>query len=291
MALFTLGVQIVHLLLDNRRKSSPKIWLRVLVWCAYLTSDSVATVALGVLSSKLGEANEKSSHLDDNSKLVAFEKLDKCHCTTFEKIPPILKKQIFDRVKVKFDKHQKPTDIRQIGGVLHGYRHKDEMWSTKVEFDQIILTWHVATELCYYWDKLDESNYADDSLSILLSRYMFYLLFMYPFTLPNGIGQIRIRDTYAEAVKFFEEGPIKVQTHSNTEPEESRTVSRNPSGRRTNKVVHRSQKALQSACKMLLEANTEVEPTKVKGGRSKSVLFDGCRLATVLNKSVDIEMK
>ncbi|KAI6691596.1 hypothetical protein NL676_028424 [Syzygium grande] len=224
-------------------------------------------------------------------RLNISEKLDKYHYTTFERIPPNLKQKIFGRLKVKFGKLEKPTDISQIGRVLDEYGHTDKMWSTKAEFDQIILTWHVATELCYYWDKQDKWNYADYSLSILLSRYMFYLLLMYPFTLPNGIGQIRIRDTFAEAVKFFEERPIKVQTHSNTEPEESRTVSRHPSGRRTNKVVHRSQKALQSACKMLLEVNTEVEPTKVKGGRSKSVLFDGCRLATALNKSVDIEMK
>jgi hypothetical protein len=33
---------------------------------------------------------------------------------------------------------------------------------------------------------------------------------------------------------------------------------------------------------MLLKVSTEFEPTKVKGDRSKSVLFDGCRLAHLL---------
>ncbi|KAF8026891.1 hypothetical protein BT93_F3399 [Corymbia citriodora subsp. variegata] len=224
-------------------------------------------------------------------RLNINEKLDKYHYTTFEKVPPKLKQKIFDQVKVRYDKPEKPTDPRQIGRVLSGYGHKDKMWSTEAEFDQIILTWHIATELCYYSDKLDESNFPDYCLSMLVSQYMLYLLVMYPFTLPTGIGQIRIRDTFAEAVKFFKECPIKEQAHSNTEPEESRLFSWNPSGKRTSKVVHRSQKALQSACEMLLKVNTDVSPTKVKGGRSKSVLFDGCKLATVLNKIENIKMK
>lgn len=71
MVLFTLGVQTVLLFLGNRRKSSHKVWLRVLVWCAYLTSDSAVTVALGVLSSKLGKVKKDSGELDENTKLVA----------------------------------------------------------------------------------------------------------------------------------------------------------------------------------------------------------------------------
>lgn len=35
-------------------------------------------------------------------------------------------------------------------------------------------------------------------------------------------------------------------------------------------------------CEELLLVNTEVLPSEVKGGRSKSVLFDACRLAKAL---------
>ncbi|KAL3735215.1 hypothetical protein ACJRO7_024364 [Eucalyptus globulus] len=212
-------------------------------------------------------------------RLNINEKLDKYHYTTFEKVPDKLKQKIFARVETKFDKPDMLTDPSQIGGVL-GDEHTDKIWSTDAEFDQIILTWHIATELCYYSDKLNETKFPEYRLSKLLSRYMFYLLVRYPFTLPNGIGQIRIRDTFAEAIKFFEEHPIKEQAHSNPEPGESQSVS-------SNKAVHRSRKALQLACEMLLKVNTEVPPAKVKGGRSKSVLFDGCRLAMELNKPVD----
>ncbi|KAK7854008.1 hypothetical protein CFP56_033783 [Quercus suber] len=37
-----------------------------------------------------------------------------------------------------------------------------------------------------------------------------------------------------------------------------------------------------NACSMLLQVNTEIPPSKVKGDRSKSVLFDACRLAKSL---------
>ncbi|KAL3749262.1 hypothetical protein ACJRO7_010375 [Eucalyptus globulus] len=219
-------------------------------------------------------------------RLRINEKLEKYHYTTFEKVPPDLKKKIFDKVEVNSREHEKPVGPGQIGKVLSDYQFEDAMWSTEVELDEIILTWHIATELCYYSDKLDESDFPDYSLSMLLSRYMCYLLVMYPFTLPTGIGQIRIRDTFAEAEKFFE-----AQAHSNTEPEESHPVSRNPFGKRTSEVVHRSQKALPSACEMLLKVNTEVHPTKVKGGRSKSVLFNACNLATALKAAMDEETR
>ncbi|KAF8023704.1 hypothetical protein BT93_F1019 [Corymbia citriodora subsp. variegata] len=208
-------------------------------------------------------------------RLNINEKLDKYHYTTFEKVTPDLKvkKKIFERVKVKSDNLEMFMDPSQIGKVLPP-EHKDEISSTEAEFDQIILTWHIATELCYYSsESLDDSRFPNYRLSKLLSRYMFYLLVRYPFMLPNGIGQIRIRDTFAEAINFFED-----QAHSNPKPVESRSSS-------SDEAVRRSRKALKLAGDMLLGVNTEVPPTKVKGGRSKSVLFDGCRLAKKLNES------
>ncbi|KAK3425907.1 hypothetical protein EUGRSUZ_F02468 [Eucalyptus grandis] len=198
-------------------------------------------------------------------RLNINEKLDKYHYTTSENVEPKLKKKIFERVKEKSEKLEMPTDPGQIGR-----EHTDEIWGTEAEFDQIILTLHIATELCFYSEKVKESGFPNYKLSKHLSRYMLYLLVRYPFTLPNGIGQIRIRDTFAEAIKFFEE-----QAHSKPKPEERRGAS---------SADRRSQKALELACNMLLKVNTEVPPTKVKGGRSKSVLFDGCRLVRVLNK-------
>ncbi|KAL6134712.1 hypothetical protein ACLB2K_066940 [Fragaria x ananassa] len=128
-------------------------------------------------------------------------------------------------------------------------------WSIdEVEFDQSILLWHIATDICYHFDlnrNLNPDSNTNCEASKLLSNYMLYLLVMCPFMLPNGIGLIRFRDTCAEAEEFFKEKRImKSET--------------------------------KQACTKLYNVCTDILPSKVKGDRSKSVLFDACRLAKAL---------
>lgn len=153
----------------------------------------------------------------------------------------------------------------------------------EVEFDQSLLIWHIATELCYYKDfpdrsKLDKRSKHElreriykykvkkdsrpedphlimfkSEISKWLSEYMFYLLVCCPFMLPSGLGQTRYQDTLAETAEFIEE--------------------------------HKSiSKDRNEATKRLLHVNTEHRPSEVKGDRSKTVLFDGCRLAKRLQE-------
>ncbi|KAL7176853.1 hypothetical protein ACSBR2_030234 [Camellia fascicularis] len=130
-------------------------------------------------------------------------------------------------------------------------------WSVEVEFDQSILIWHIATDICYHLNtnsSSDENSQCKISelrkISKMLSDYMLYLLVMCPFMLPNGIGQIRFQDTCAEAIDFLQE--------------------------------YNSITEVYEACTELLQVNTKVMPSEVKGDRSKSVLFDACRLAKTL---------
>ena len=134
--------------------------------------------------------------------------------------------------------------------------------SVEVETDQSILLWHIATNLCYNYDRNTTQNpdsYPNCKASKLLSDYMLYLLVMLPIMLPNGIEQIRFQDTCAEAVEFFEE--------------------------------RNSISDVKQSCMTLLRVSTEIPPSEVKGDRSKSVLFDGCRLAKSLQSLGNIERK
>ncbi|XP_058205110.1 uncharacterized protein LOC131319028 [Rhododendron vialii] len=163
-------------------------------------------------------------------------------------------------------------------------------WINDVEFDESLILWHIATELCYY-DPEDVQDKNDNrEFSKHLSDYLLYLLIVQSTMLSNiaGIGQIRFRDTCAEAKKFFRE--------RNVLAEEKKIV--------TfckyfcccfNKWCFKGKMELEdellkeNACRNILEVNTEVEPIAVKGDRSKSVLFDACRLAKELRKLERLE--
>ncbi|KAL6589426.1 hypothetical protein ACP70R_050365 [Stipagrostis hirtigluma subsp. patula] len=135
-----------------------------------------------------------------------------------------------------------------------GY-YRELGWSVEVEFDESILLWHLATDLCFHSDTDDdkpETKIAQNvEMSRAISNYMLFLLVARPFMLTAGIGQIRFGDTCVEAKNFF--GREMAQP-----PDES------------------------AAAKMVLDVNAEIAPRDVKGDRSKSVLFDACRLARAL---------
>ena len=58
MVLLSLTLQTILIILGNRRKYTSRSWIRIVLWCAYLTADWVATVALGVISNNLGDVME-----------------------------------------------------------------------------------------------------------------------------------------------------------------------------------------------------------------------------------------
>ncbi|KAL4637084.1 hypothetical protein ACB092_03G055400 [Castanea dentata] len=153
-----------------------------------------------------------------------------------------------------------------------------------VAYDESLLLWHIATELCYNTDghdghKLLFCEYCDAGwykkcvmavkfwnnagcscmpspcktcdareFSKRLSDYMFYLLYQQQGMMSevSGISKQRFKDTSSEAQRFFSEyGGVD----------------------------------LRKGCENILEVDTSVEPVYVKGDQSKSVLFDACMLA------------
>ncbi|KAF7842977.1 disease resistance RPP13-like protein 4 [Senna tora] len=145
--------------------------------------------------------------------------------------------------------------------------------SDVVTFDESLKMWHIATHLCYVKDQ-DENN-ENRIFSKLLSDYMLYLLVMQPALMSGvtGIGQIRFQDTCAEAIKFFSKRELEPK-----DEEELMQVSHH------DKKKKMKERMEEGACRILRCVTTDVKPFDVKGDRSKSLLFDACRLANEVEK-------
>lgn len=133
------------------------------------------------------------------------------------------------------------------------------------DFDQILLTWHVATELCFQAD--DDNNdgketIKDRNLSRCMSNYMLYLLMKQPTMMSTVSARAfkRYKDTCAEVLKVFSEKKIKKMT-----PGED--ISR-----------------LNLACQRILSGDTWTTPNISGKDASMSVLMDACDLAKELNR-------
>ncbi|KAK1296688.1 hypothetical protein QJS10_CPB15g01348 [Acorus calamus] len=101
-------------------------------------------------------------------------------------------------------------------------------------------------------------------ISKTLSDYMLYLLIFHTPMLTAGIGKIQFKDTLAEASRVLGVGLIrhrKKDANFIVDPNKSKAVNDH-----------------------LMTVETEIAPKEVKGDRSKSVLFDACRLAKELLK-------
>ncbi|KAK1575611.1 hypothetical protein Q3G72_006948 [Acer saccharum] len=156
-------------------------------------------------------------------KLPYFEKLlENYRYLTQVNVNADLQKLIFSQLKKKGDIL---IDINVSYDVLHNeflahrgnnalkiQHHRGDRfhWSTtEVEFDQSLLIWHIATNVCYLLD-LDHVHGDENKLhskckiSKCFSDYMLYLLVFCPSMLPKGpIGEIRYKETCTEAMEFF----------------------------------------------------------------------------------------
>lgn len=187
---------------------------------------------------------------------------------------PELRDFIFEELKGKSEMADDLETAKEICSAkgewvlrIEGYSSSELLpFVVDVDYDESLLLWHIATELCYN-DKGDKAFNEDHrTFAKTISDYMIYLLVMQPnmMSAVAGIGQIRFRDTCAEATKFFNSGKLELKE---------------PGGRK--RIPEQLQK---DVCERILDVNTEVKPVTVKGDRSKSVLFDASILAKELKK-------
>ncbi|KAD3336528.1 hypothetical protein R6Q59_028670 [Mikania micrantha] len=162
--------------------------------------------------------------------------------------------------------------------------HIEKGWSglfkdlEDADYDHSIILWHMVTEICYNHEDNKEKDQSDkQNIAKLLSDYMLHLLIKQQSIMSAvaGIRQLRfqiVRDTCAEAKRFFKEKRRTELCY------QKKTVQ----GGQGIKFNHKA------ACTELLKVKAEVEQVAIKGGKSKSLLFDSCKLA---KKLVDIQIK
>ncbi|CAA7014066.1 unnamed protein product [Microthlaspi erraticum] len=197
--------------------------------------------------------------------------IDKVSKTLFVHGEPMTKELwtfVFNELKYKSKFGDSPENAKRISLTRGEWTLRDNLpmkadreklvrYVTKVDYDQSLLMWHIATELCYQQKEtiskdFDEyEHYSNREFSKIISDYMMYLLIMQPSLMSEvaGIGKIRFRDTLAEADKFFHRRHI----------EDDRSVK--------------------IATDTILNVESGIDPMGVKGDRSKSVLFEASRLA------------
>lgn len=170
-----------------------------------------------------------------------------------------LKGLIFEQLKSKANSTKDPKSYRKLGehrgqwALQRKGLYQELGWSVDCEFDESILLWHIATDLCFYAQTPADKYAHLATMSREISNYMLFVMVMRPFMMAASIGQIRFGDTCAETKNFF---------------------------RRDNDIKD------EKGCEIkLTDVDTSIaEPRDVKGDRSKSVLFQACKLAKQLKE-------
>ncbi|KAL4597580.1 hypothetical protein ACB092_11G000700 [Castanea dentata] len=180
-----------------------------------------------------------------------------------------IKKKVFEDIKYLrhwaeeygYGTERKDLFGHRGGRVLQKLGHLELEWSIQLEFDQSILTWHLATDILYHNDyeqepREDRVPTLQHARGIYLSRYMLYLLVKHPYILPIGMAHINFQDIYVRLKDFIEKlvsKPVKDISH----PEE--------------------------AAKKLIQVSTDNMHSLLGNNKSCLVISRACKLAKELN--------
>ncbi|KAI4325646.1 hypothetical protein MLD38_031027 [Melastoma candidum] len=191
-------------------------------------------------------------------KVGLAEKLDKMKYVTRNEFNKDLWKFIFETIKTRpsiLDDEVKAREVYESrGGLVLRENGCDELmhYVKDFEFDRELLTWHIATGICYGIGP--NGNNEKREFSKILSNYMMYLLIQQPKMMSPiaGIGHSRYSDTRNQINKI---------------------------------VADSGAEKLVDFCTKVLEDLTKAEPAHEKDSGSKSVMLDACVLAQTLEKN------
>jgi len=168
----------------------------------------------------MAQHNLIKSQLSENSlTCISLKKLlGKSHILSWEDISDDLKHLIFQHLLDKRTRYSYQmryhdpgkNDLHEIlserGDQVIGREGCLEKIGGSVkssDFNDSLLTWHIATDICYH-DDVRKKGHPDTKMSISLSNYMVYLLRDCPFLLPRGIGKERYTQTCSDVNKHSE---------------------------------------------------------------------------------------
>ncbi|KAF7850920.1 hypothetical protein BT93_L4889 [Corymbia citriodora subsp. variegata] len=121
--------------------------------------------------------------------------------STHKAIDTDLKELLLEGMKeLERKRGQKPFTSRgQWTLELHN-SSRELQWSIETGFDRSIVTWHMATEICYHSNFWDTKNCSG---SKVLSDYMMYLLAIRPYVLSLPTNEITLEHAYSNVKKFL----------------------------------------------------------------------------------------
>ncbi|KAM0842865.1 hypothetical protein ACQ4PT_058048 [Festuca glaucescens] len=189
------------------------------------------------------------------------------------------------------------------------------------EFDESLLLWHIATDLCYHEDlkeiqsstgqqvnsgkgSTDQQTKEHMENGMEISNYLLYIMVVHPLMLSSSttMATKRCRDTCAEARRYFlrehiqaKFGSEKNASPSPVEGDKSKSGLWDWWASLLTKVKtmilpastvkgNKSKSVLWDGRASLLKVKTTLRASVVKGDKSKSVLWDACFLAEQLNQ-------
>ncbi|OMO99783.1 hypothetical protein CCACVL1_03638, partial [Corchorus capsularis] len=99
------------------------------------------------------------------------EKQEKKRYVTKDVISNSLKEWIFKHLKerLKATTLHDTSDVSRQKFAVEIYGHVELKWSVEKGFDERILIWHIATDICYHLEESTEANKAKRKMSILMS--------------------------------------------------------------------------------------------------------------------------
>ncbi|CAL5331028.1 unnamed protein product [Camellia sinensis] len=162
-------------------------------------------------------------------------------------IQPSLKELIINQLCNKLKRNVPEAETseasnRKIGEwTLTNYGHLDAFkWIIELEFDESIVIWHVATDVCYHLELEDPKLITDEvETTKILSYYMMHLLLICP-SLPICDDIDTFDEAYTYVKKFFDErdsGSSNVKPYKLLEKEWKKEWSTNLTMNKIQKLV------------------------------------------------------